>query len=39
MSTMDASLERMFDQGIISGVTAYEAANEKRGFEQYKDSD
>lgn len=38
MTTMDASLEQMFDKGIISGVTAYEAANEKRGFEQYKDS-
>lgn len=37
MRTMDSALRELFDQGRISGRTAYEAALEKRKFEQFKD--
>jgi twitching motility protein PilT len=37
MRTMDSALRELLDQGVISGRTAYEAAIEKRKFEEYRD--
>jgi len=37
MCTMDSSLKEMMDKGIISGVSAYEYANERSKFETVKD--
>ena len=37
MRTMDTSLREMMDRGVITGRTAYEAAIEKRRFEDVKD--
>lgn len=37
MRTMDSALRELLDQGVISGRTAYEAAIEKRRFEEYRD--
>lgn len=37
MCTMDSSLKRLFDQGVISGQEAYLQSFDKAKFEQYKD--
>ncbi len=37
MRTMDSSLREMMDAGLITGRAAYEAAIEKRRFEDFKD--
>ena len=37
MRTMDSALKDLMDQGRISGKTAYEAALEKRKFEDVKE--
>ncbi|MCC5793900.1 MAG: type IV pilus twitching motility protein PilT [Chromatiales bacterium] len=36
MCTMDGSLRELMDRGIISGQSAYEAAIEKRKFEEFR---
>jgi twitching motility protein PilT len=38
MRTMDFSLRELFDQGRISGQSAYLAAIEKHSFEEFKDA-
>jgi twitching motility protein PilT len=38
MQTMDSALKDLLDKGAITGRTAYEAAIEKHGFEQYRES-
>jgi twitching motility protein PilT len=38
MRTMDFSLRELFDKGLISGQSAYRAAIEKHGFEEFKDA-
>jgi twitching motility protein PilT len=37
MCTMDSSLKKLFDDGVISGEEAYLSANDKSKFEQLKD--
>lgn len=37
MKTMDSSLRELFDKGIVSGRSAYEAALDKKKFEDLKD--
>ncbi len=37
MKTMDSSLRELFDKGIVSGRSAYEAALDKKKFEDIKD--
>ena len=37
MRTMDSALKDLMDQGRISGKSAYEAAREKRKFEDVKE--
>jgi twitching motility protein PilT len=37
MCTMDGSLKKLYDQGVISGHEAYLQALDKSKFEQYKD--
>jgi twitching motility protein PilT len=39
MKTMDSALKDMYDRGRISGRSAYEAAIEKKKFEELKDLD
>jgi twitching motility protein PilT len=38
MCTMDSSLKKLFDEGIISGEEAYLQALDKTKFEQFKDA-
>jgi twitching motility protein PilT len=38
MRTMDAAIEQLLDQALISGRSAYEKAFNKSKFEQYRDS-
>jgi len=37
MCTMDSSLKKLLDEGVISGQEAYLQAIEKSKFEQFKD--
>jgi len=37
MSTMDTAIQRLFDGGAISGLSAYEKSINKSKFEQYKE--
>jgi twitching motility protein PilT len=37
MKTMDSSLRELFDKGVITGRAAYEAALDKKKFEDLKD--
>ncbi len=39
MRTMDAAIEQLFDQGLISGRSAYEKTMNKTKFEPLKDQD
>jgi len=39
MRTMDSAIEQLLDQGLISGRSAYEKANNKAKFEPLKDID
>ena len=38
MCTMDGSLKKLYDDGVISGEEAYLQAFDKSKFEQYKDA-
>ena len=37
MRIMDSAIKELFDKGVISGRSAYEKANNKQAFEQFKD--
>jgi len=37
MRTMDAAIEALFDQGVITGRSAYEKANNKAKFEPLRE--
>ncbi len=39
MQTMDSNLRDLADKGVISGRSAYEAAIEKRNFEEFRETD
>jgi Tfp pilus assembly pilus retraction ATPase PilT len=39
MITMDTTLKDMLNRGVISGRNAYNAALEKRAFEETKEQD
>ncbi len=36
MNTMDTAIRKLLDDGVVSGATAYEAAIEKRKFEEFR---
>jgi twitching motility protein PilT len=37
MRIMDSAIKELLDKGVISGRSAYEKANSKQAFEQFKD--